>query len=176
MLAYTVLIMLVLSLPAPFHGADKVLGYGLALAALWYFGGLVWRLQERHGRREARRGLRRHAAAEPVGASATSCAIRIAGSSCSWRCASADWTRAGWLGGKPTSFGPTGHGAVHRRSALSAPVSRSAEPGPIAAPPAAGPTGSDPFDQLAKLAQRRDRGAVAEAEFEREKAKLVSQM
>jgi Aminotransferase class-III len=29
-LAYTVLIMLVLSLPAPFHGADKVLGYGLA--------------------------------------------------------------------------------------------------------------------------------------------------
>ncbi len=44
-LAYTVLIMLVLSLPAPFHGADKVLGYGLALAALWYFGGLVWRLK-----------------------------------------------------------------------------------------------------------------------------------
>ena len=44
-LACTVLIMLVLSLPAPFHGADKVLGYGLALAALWYFGGLVWRLR-----------------------------------------------------------------------------------------------------------------------------------
>ena len=45
-LAYTVLIMLVLSLPAPFHGADKVLGYGLAVAALWYFGGLVWRLRK----------------------------------------------------------------------------------------------------------------------------------
>jgi amino acid transporter len=44
-LAYTVLIMVVLSFPAPFHGADKVLGYGLALAALWYFGGLVWRLR-----------------------------------------------------------------------------------------------------------------------------------
>ncbi len=45
-LAYTVLIMVVLSFPAPFHGADKVLGYGLALAALWYFGGLLWRLRK----------------------------------------------------------------------------------------------------------------------------------
>jgi amino acid transporter len=44
-LAYTVLIMIVLSLPAPFHGADKVLGYGAILAALWYFGGLLWRLR-----------------------------------------------------------------------------------------------------------------------------------
>ena len=33
-------------LPAPFHGSDKVLGYGLALAALWYFGGLMWRLRK----------------------------------------------------------------------------------------------------------------------------------
>ena len=45
-LAYTVLVMLVLSLPAPFHGADKVVGYGLAVAALWYFGGLMWRLRK----------------------------------------------------------------------------------------------------------------------------------
>jgi amino acid transporter len=45
-LAYTLLIMIVLSLPSPFHGADKVLGYGLALAALWYFGGLLWRLKK----------------------------------------------------------------------------------------------------------------------------------
>src|SRR6202046_4974247 len=45
-LAYSVLIMVVLSFPAPFHGADKVLGYGLALAALWYFGGLLWRLRK----------------------------------------------------------------------------------------------------------------------------------
>jgi uncharacterized membrane protein YccC len=45
-LAYTVLIMVVLSFPAPFHGADKVLGYGVALAAVWCFGGLVWRLRE----------------------------------------------------------------------------------------------------------------------------------
>jgi amino acid transporter len=44
-LAYSVLIMIVLSLPAPFHGADKVLGYGAILAALWYFGGLLWRLR-----------------------------------------------------------------------------------------------------------------------------------
>jgi amino acid transporter len=44
-LVYTVLIMVVLSLPSPFHGSDKVLGYGLALAALWYFGGLIWRLR-----------------------------------------------------------------------------------------------------------------------------------
>jgi hypothetical protein len=45
-LVYTVVVMLVLSLPAPFHGSDKVLGYGLALAALWYFGGLMWRLKK----------------------------------------------------------------------------------------------------------------------------------
>jgi amino acid transporter len=45
-LVYTVLVMLILSLPAPFHGSDKVLGYGLALAALWYFGGLLWRLKK----------------------------------------------------------------------------------------------------------------------------------
>jgi amino acid transporter len=45
-LAYTVLVMLVLSVPAPFHGADKVLGYGLAVAAVWYFGGLMWRLRK----------------------------------------------------------------------------------------------------------------------------------
>jgi hypothetical protein len=45
-LVYTVVIMVVLSLPAPFHGADRVLGYGAALAALWYFGGLLWRLKK----------------------------------------------------------------------------------------------------------------------------------
>jgi amino acid transporter len=45
-LAYTVLIMVVLSFPAPFHGSDKMLGYALALAALWYFGGLLRRLRK----------------------------------------------------------------------------------------------------------------------------------
>ncbi|MGH3398274.1 MAG: amino acid permease [Streptosporangiaceae bacterium] len=45
-LAYSALIMIVLSFPSPFHGADKVLGYGLAVAALWYFGGLLWRLRK----------------------------------------------------------------------------------------------------------------------------------
>jgi hypothetical protein len=45
-LAYTVLIMVVLSFPAPFHGSDKMLGYALALAALWYFSVLLWRLRK----------------------------------------------------------------------------------------------------------------------------------
>jgi len=45
-LAYSVLIMVVLSLPAPFHGADKVLLYGFILAALWYGGALFWRLRK----------------------------------------------------------------------------------------------------------------------------------
>jgi amino acid transporter len=46
-LGYTVLIMAVLSLPAPFHSADKMLGYAVILAALWYFGGLLRRLRRR---------------------------------------------------------------------------------------------------------------------------------
>ena len=44
-LIYTVVIMVALSFPAPFHGSDKMLGYGLVLAALWYFGGLLRRLR-----------------------------------------------------------------------------------------------------------------------------------
>jgi len=44
-LAYTALIMVVLALPAPFHGSDRVLGYGAGLAVLWYVGALVWRLR-----------------------------------------------------------------------------------------------------------------------------------
>jgi amino acid transporter len=45
-LVYTVLIMVVVSAPAPFDGAEKVLGYGLIVAAAWYFGGLLWRLKK----------------------------------------------------------------------------------------------------------------------------------
>ena len=45
-LAYTVVIMVALSFPAPFHGSDKMLGYALVLAALWYFGGLLRRLRK----------------------------------------------------------------------------------------------------------------------------------
>jgi amino acid transporter len=45
-LVYTVIIMIVLSLPAPFHGSDKMLGYAAILAALWYFGGLLRRLKK----------------------------------------------------------------------------------------------------------------------------------
>jgi amino acid transporter len=44
-LVYTVVIMVALSFPAPFHGSDKMLGYALVLAALWYFGGLLRRLR-----------------------------------------------------------------------------------------------------------------------------------
>jgi hypothetical protein len=45
-LAYTAVIMVVLSFPAPFHGSDKMLGYALALATLWYFSGLLRRLRK----------------------------------------------------------------------------------------------------------------------------------
>jgi amino acid transporter len=44
-LAYTVVIIITLSLPAVFHGSDKVLLYGAGLAALWYFAALLWRLR-----------------------------------------------------------------------------------------------------------------------------------
>jgi amino acid transporter len=44
-LAYSVLIMFVLSVPAPFHAADKLIGYGFGLALLWYVAVLVWRLR-----------------------------------------------------------------------------------------------------------------------------------
>jgi len=44
-LVYTALIMVVLALPAPFHGADKVLLYGFGLALLWYICALYWRLR-----------------------------------------------------------------------------------------------------------------------------------
>jgi amino acid transporter len=44
-LVYSLIIMAVLALPAPFHGADKVLLYGFLLAALWYVTALFWRLR-----------------------------------------------------------------------------------------------------------------------------------
>src|SRR3981081_164941 len=43
-LVYSALIIFVLSVPAPFHAADKVIGYGFGLALLWYVAVLVWRL------------------------------------------------------------------------------------------------------------------------------------
>jgi hypothetical protein len=39
-----------------------------------------------------------------------------------------------------------------------------------------GPSNEDPLDRIARLAQLRERGALTEAEFEREKAKLLTQM
>ena len=45
MLVYSLVIMAVLALPAPFHGADKVLLYGFLLAAFWYVAALFWRLR-----------------------------------------------------------------------------------------------------------------------------------
>jgi amino acid transporter len=44
-LAYSALILVVLSVPGPFHAADKVVLYGIGVALLWYFGGLFWRLR-----------------------------------------------------------------------------------------------------------------------------------
>jgi hypothetical protein len=39
------LIIFVLSVPGPFHAADKVVGYGAGLALLWYVAALLWRLR-----------------------------------------------------------------------------------------------------------------------------------
>jgi amino acid transporter len=44
-LGYTVLIMFVLSVPAPFHASDRFIGYGFGLALLWYVAVLLWRLR-----------------------------------------------------------------------------------------------------------------------------------
>jgi amino acid transporter len=44
-LVYSALIIFVLSVPAPFHSADKVVAYGAGLALLWYVTALVWRLR-----------------------------------------------------------------------------------------------------------------------------------
>src|SRR5215831_4273145 len=44
-LAYSALIIFVLSVPGPFHASDKVVGYGAGVAALWYAAVLVWRLR-----------------------------------------------------------------------------------------------------------------------------------
>ena len=44
-LLYSALIIFVLSVPGPFHAADKVVGYGAGLAVLWYVAVLVWRLR-----------------------------------------------------------------------------------------------------------------------------------
>ncbi len=44
-LAYSALIMFVLSVPSPFHSSDRVLGYGAGIALLWYVCALVWRLR-----------------------------------------------------------------------------------------------------------------------------------
>lgn len=44
-LLYSALIIFVLSVPGPFHAADKVVGYGAGVAALWYVAVLVWRLR-----------------------------------------------------------------------------------------------------------------------------------
>ncbi len=44
-LVYSALLIFVLSVPGPFHAADKVLGYGAAISVLWYVCALVWRLR-----------------------------------------------------------------------------------------------------------------------------------
>jgi amino acid transporter len=44
-LLYSALIIVVLSVPGPFHAADKVVAYGAGVAAVWYFAVLLWRLR-----------------------------------------------------------------------------------------------------------------------------------
>jgi amino acid transporter len=44
-LLYSALIIFVLTVPGPFHAADKVVGYGAGVAAVWYFAVLIWRLR-----------------------------------------------------------------------------------------------------------------------------------
>jgi amino acid transporter len=44
-LLYSALIIVVLSVPGPFHSADKVVAYGAGVALLWYVAALVWRLR-----------------------------------------------------------------------------------------------------------------------------------
>jgi amino acid transporter len=44
-LIYSALIIVVLSVPGPFHASDKVVLYGAGLALLWYVAALVWRLR-----------------------------------------------------------------------------------------------------------------------------------
>ncbi len=45
-LLYTALIMVILSVPAAFHGSDKFLVYGFVVAVAWYFGAVFWRLRK----------------------------------------------------------------------------------------------------------------------------------
>jgi hypothetical protein len=58
-------------------------------------------------------------------------------------------------------------------AALSRPAFQPPAPQP---PRPAGGSGLDPLDQIARLAQLRDGGALTEEEFERQKAKLLAQM
>jgi hypothetical protein len=57
---------------------------------------------------------------------------------------------------------------------VSAPPSWGAPVTPVN--PAATGSESDPFDKIAKLAQLRDTGALTDAEFQREKAKLLNEI
>jgi Short C-terminal domain len=65
----------------------------------------------------------------------------------------------------------TGPGAAPAASGSFAPYQPVAD-----AARSAGPPSEDPLDRLAKLAQLRDSGALTEAEFDSQKAKILSQM
>jgi hypothetical protein len=54
--------------------------------------------------------------------------------------------------------------------------SRAVRAAPFAPPAAPARARLDPLDTIARLAQLRDAGAITEAEFEREKAKLLDQI
>jgi hypothetical protein len=62
----------------------------------------------------------------------------------------------------------------HMANKQSAQAPQSAEQAPTAAPaPAPAAAGPDPIEQLTQLAALKDSGALTEAEFEAEKAKLL---
>jgi membrane protease subunit (stomatin/prohibitin family) len=62
----------------------------------------------------------------------------------------------------------------HMANKQAAQAQQSAEQAPAAAPaPAPAAAGPDPIEQLTQLAALKDSGALTEAEFEAEKAKLL---
>jgi len=73
---------------------------------------------------------------------------------------------------------PVGPGQFDASPGVSAPASggwESYQPA-AGAGPAVGRLSEDPLDRITKLAQLRECGALTEAEFEREKAKILAQM
>ena len=67
-LIYSALIIVVLSVPGPFHAADKVVLYGAGLAVLWYVAALILAAATRRSRSAADRGTRGLTGTRPAAA------------------------------------------------------------------------------------------------------------